>query len=407
MEMEKFINTGIAEGWVRKTDNSERKFIGGQNQDCPIYEVRVDKLHFNVQNGRIATFISRYQAEHPEGLPQDQTELDNLIADMVEADNPKHLKTTMLDIKNKGQQQSAIILTNGVVIDGNRRFTCLRKLSAAENTLRMLRCCVFPDTYDENAIKGLELEIQLGEDTKQEYDAISRLVDIDRWVNEGRMTAEEYAKHANMKQSKMKNCLAQIDMLKDFLEFCEAPGAFHIAQDLKLQGPIESLTNGLVKVKNKDKREEIKNAVFVNLMCQTFGDATRGVREFIDNLIADDKLREEQLDYAVEVLERLAEKPEDVVVTTEYLRDAFGSDTRLKEGMKASRNVARAKAGNRKIKNGQVRAVRNALSDVNDVDVEIVHKLEPEQLVDMQDGLQSLLEKAQEVLDVVQKTLEG
>lgn len=407
MEMEKFINTGIAEGWVRKTDNSERKFIGGQNQDCPIYEVRVDKLHFNVQNGRIATFISRYQAEHPEGLPQDQTELDNLIADMVEADNPKHLKTTMLDIKNKGQQQSAIILTNGVVIDGNRRFTCLRKLSAAENTLRMLRCCVFPDSYDENAIKGLELEIQLGEDTKQEYDAISRLVDIDRWVNEGRMTAEEYAKHANMKQSKMKNCLAQIDMLKDFLEFCEAPGAFHIAQDLKLQGPIESLTNGLVKVKNKDKREEIKNAVFVNLMCQTFGDATRGVREFIDNLIADDKLREEQLDYAVEVLERLAEKPEDVVVTTEYLRDAFGSDTRLKEGMKASRNVARAKAGNRKIKNGQVRAVRNALSDVNDVDVEILHKLEPEQLVDMQDGLQSLLEKAQEVLDVVQKTLEG
>ena len=407
MEMEKFINTGIAEGWVRKTDNSERKFIGGENQDCPIYEVRVDKLHFNVQNGRIATFISRYQAEHPEGLPQDQTELDNLIADMIEADNPKHLKTTMLDIKNKGQQQSAIILTNGVVIDGNRRFTCLRKLSAAENTLRMLRCCVFPDTYDENAIKGLELEIQLGEDTKQEYDAISRLVDIDRWVNEGRMTAEEYAKHANMKQSKMKNCLAQIDMLKDFLEFCEAPGAFHIAQDLKLQGPIESLTNGLVKVKNKDKREEIKNAVFVNLMCQTFGDATRGVREFIDNLIADDKLREEQLDYAVEVLERLAEKPSDVIVTTEYLRDKYGSDTRLKEGMKASRNVARAKAGNRKIKNGQVRAVRNALSDVNDVDVEILHKLEPEQLVDMQDGLQSLLEKAQEVLDVVQKTLEG
>ena len=406
MEMEKFINTGIAEGWVRETGNSERKFIGGENQDCPIYEVRVDKLHFNVQNGRIATFISRYEAEHPEGLPQDQTELDNLIAGMVEADNPKHLKTTMLDIKNKGQQQSAIILTNGVVIDGNRRFTCLRKLSAAENTLRMLRCCVFPDTYDENAIKGLELEIQLGEDAKQEYDAISRLVDIDKWVNEGRMTAEEYAKHANMKTSEMKNSLAQIDMLKDFLEFCEAPGAFHIAQDLKLQGPIESLTTRLGKVKNKDDREDIKNAVFANLVCQTLGDRTREVREFIDNLIADDKLREEQLDFTVEVLERLEEKPGDVVVTTEYLRDKFGSDTRLKEGMKASRAVARTKAVNRNIKNGQVRAVCNALSDVSEVDVEILHKLEPEQLSNMQDGLQSLLEKAQEVLDVVQKALE-
>lgn len=406
MEMEQFIKTGVAEGWVRETGNSERKFINGQNEDCPIYEVRVDKLHFNVQNGRIATFISRYQAEHPEGLPQDQTELDNLIAGMVEADNPKHLKTTMLDIKNKGQQQSAIILTNGVVIDGNRRFTCLRKLSAAENTLRMMRCCVFPDTYDENAIKGLELEIQLGEDTKQEYDAISRLVDIDRWVNEGRMTADEYAKHANMKQSEMKNSLAQIDMLKDFLEFCEAPGAFHIAQDLKLQGPIESLTTRLGKVKDKDDREEIKNAVFANLLCQTLGDRTREVREFIDNLIADDKLREEQLDYTVEVLERLEEKPSDMVVTTEYLRDKFGSDTRLKEGMKASRTIARTKAVNRNIKNGQVRSVRSALSSVSEVDVEILHKLETEQLANMQDGLQSLLEKAQEVLDAVQKALE-
>lgn len=406
MEMEKFINTGIAEGWVRETGNSERKFINGQNQDCPIYEVRVDKLHFNVQNGRIATFISRYQAEHPEGLPQDQTELDNLIAGMVEADNPKHLKTTMLDIKNKGQQQSAIILSNGVVIDGNRRFTCLRKLSDAENTLLMLRCCVFSDTYDENAIKGLELEIQLGEDTKQEYDAISRLVDIDKWVNEGRMTAEEYAKHANMKTSEMKNSLAQIDMLKDFLEFCEAPGAFHIAQDLKLQGPIESLTTRLGKVKNKDDREEIKNAVFANLVCQTLGDRTREVREFIDNLIDDDKLREEQLDFTVEILERLEDKPGDAVVTTEYLRDTFGSDMRLKERMKTSRTIARTKAGNRNIKNGQVRAVRDALSNVGEVDVEILHKLEPEQLTDMQDGLQSLLEKAQEVLDAVQKTLE-
>ena len=75
--------------------------------------------------------------------------------------------------------------------------------------------------------------------------------------------------------------------------------------------------------------------------------------------------------------------------------------------MKASRTVARTKAGNRNIKNGQVRAVRNALSNVGEVDVEILHKLEPEQLANMQDGLQSLLEKAQEVLDVVQKTLEG
>ena len=227
MDIKQFILTGEAEGWLHKTNNSDRKFINGQNQDCPIYEVRIDKLHYNKQNGRIATYISRYMVDHPEGLPSDQTALDNLIQGMIEDDNPKRLKTTMLDIKVKGQQQPAIVLSNGVVIDGNRRFTCLRKLSAEEGGIpRTMRCFVFPDTYDDNAIKGLELEIQLGQDVVQDYDPISRLVDIDRWVNGGSMTAEEYARHANIKSSDMKSMLNQISIMKDFLEFIEAPGAF-------------------------------------------------------------------------------------------------------------------------------------------------------------------------------------
>lgn len=167
MDINQFIETGVAEGWLRKTNNSDRKFINGQDQDCPIYEVRIDKLHYNKQNGRIATYISRYKADHPEGLPSDQAALDKLIQDMIDADNPKRLRTTMLDIKAKGQQQPAIVLSNGVVIDGNRRFTCLRKLSVEEGGIpRTMRCFVFPDTYDDKAIKGLELEIQMGEDTK-------------------------------------------------------------------------------------------------------------------------------------------------------------------------------------------------------------------------------------------------
>ena len=122
MDINQFIETGVAEGWLRKTNNSDRKFINGQDQDCPIYEVRIDKLHYNKQNGRIATYISRYKADHPEGLPSDQAALDKLIQDMIDADNPKRLRTTMLDIKAKGQQQPAIVLSNGVVIDGNREM---------------------------------------------------------------------------------------------------------------------------------------------------------------------------------------------------------------------------------------------------------------------------------------------
>ena len=177
MEINEFIRTGEAEGWLRQTDNINSVLVSGQNQDQRVYEVRTDKLHYNVQNGRIATFISRYQMEHG-ALPQNADERDALIERMIEEDNPARLRTTKFDIKNKGQQEVAIILSNGIVIDGNRRFTCLRMLSREEAQPRFLRCYVFPDTFDEKAIKGLELEIQLGRDEKVDYDPISRLVDI-------------------------------------------------------------------------------------------------------------------------------------------------------------------------------------------------------------------------------------
>ena len=122
MELNAFINTGTAEGWLRQTDNVNEIRVNGQSQNQRVYEVRIDRLHYNVQNGRIATFISRYQMEHGK-LPEDVEARDELIEKMIEEDNPARLKTTRLDIKTKGQQDVAIILSNGIVIDGNRRFT--------------------------------------------------------------------------------------------------------------------------------------------------------------------------------------------------------------------------------------------------------------------------------------------
>ena len=54
MELNEFINTGISEGWVRDTGTFDEVFIDGGNRKCQKYDVRIDKLHYNVQNGRIA-----------------------------------------------------------------------------------------------------------------------------------------------------------------------------------------------------------------------------------------------------------------------------------------------------------------------------------------------------------------
>lgn len=397
MEIKEFIRVGEAEGWLRATDNVNMIRISGQNQDQRVFEVRIDKLHYNVQNGRIATFVSRYQMEHG-ALPADVEELDSLIERMIEDDNPKRLKTTKLDIKVKGQQEVAIILSNGIVIDGNRRFTCLRMLSREEATPRFLRCYIFPDSYDEKAIKGLELEIQLGRDEKVDYDPISRLVDINTWVNGGKMSAEEYGAHANISKSDMKKFLRQIDVLNDFLEFINAPGAYHIAQDLKLQGIIESLVPRLQKCKSEDDRQDMESVVFANVLMGNAGDRVRAIRDMCDYIDAsqkgDGEYIDEQMEIVEQVLEKLEDMPADTAVSTEFIRDHIANDDDLKNEQKASNEKARTKAGNSKIKNGQVRSVQDSLSSLEGVDVALLSKLSPEQLDDMGEGLQRVIELA-------------
>ncbi len=397
MEIKEFIRAGEAEGWLRATDNVNMIRISGQNQDQRVFEVRIDKLHYNVQNGRIATFVSRYQMEHG-ALPAAIEELDSLIERMIEDDNPKRLKTTKLDIKVKGQQEVAIILSNGIVIDGNRRFTCLRMLSREEATPRFLRCYIFPDSYDEKAIKGLELEIQLGRDEKVDYDPISRLVDINTWVNGGKMSAEEYGAHANISKSDMKKFLRQIDVLNDFLEFINAPGAYHIAQDLKLQGIIESLAPRLQKCKSEDDRQDMESVIFANVLMGNAGDRVRAIRDMCDYIDAsqkgDGEYIDEQMEIVEQVLEKLEDMPTDTAVSTEFIRDHIANDEDLKNEQKASNEKARTKAGNSKIKNGQVRSVQDSLSSLEGVDVALLSKLSAEQLDDMSEGLQRVLELA-------------
>lgn len=410
MEISEFIRTGEAEGWLRQTDNINSVLVSGQNQDQRVYEVRTDKLHYNVQNGRIATFISRYQMEHGE-LPQDVDKRDALIERMIEEDNPARLRTTKFDIKNKGQQEIAIILSNGIVIDGNRRFTCLRMLSREEAQPRFLRCYVFPDTFDEKAIKGLELEIQLGRDEKVDYDPISRLVDINTWVNGGRMTKEEYGRHANISKGDMAKYLRQIEVLDDFLDFINAPGAYHIAQDMKLQGIVESLAQRLNSCKSADDREEMEQIVFTNVLMGNLGDRVRAVRDMCEHISAsqkgDGEYVDEQLSITERVLEKLEDMPENTAVSTEFIRDHVASDADLANEQKASNEKARMKAGNSKIKNGQVRNAHDALGSLQGIDADLLRKLSAEQLADMSESLQQVMELAAQLKARVEQAQDG
>lgn len=219
------------------------------------------------------------------------------------------------------------------------------------------------------------------------------------------MTSVEYGTHANISKSDMRKYLEQIDVLHDFLNFIDAPAAYHIAQDLKVQGPIEALAAALRKCKNEDDREDMKQAVFANIVMGTAGDMTRHTRTLCENIRSsqegDGAYLDEQLELAEQVMDKIEELPSETPVTTELLRDRVTADDDLKIELKLSNEKAQLKAGTRKIKNVQVRNVRDALSSLESIDEGVLSKLSPEQLADMENGLQSVLSLAERLKTLV------
>lgn len=88
------------------------------------------------------------------------------------------------DLRERGQQEPAIITADGVLINGNRRTAALRSLFTDDDvpSARYLKCLVLPMDATPAELVDLETELQVARDFKQEY----------AWINEALLIEELY-----------------------------------------------------------------------------------------------------------------------------------------------------------------------------------------------------------------------
>lgn len=55
---------GLEEKTVFKTELTKQLSIDNHTEVYPVYKIRLDKLYYNDQNDRIATWISQYKADN-------------------------------------------------------------------------------------------------------------------------------------------------------------------------------------------------------------------------------------------------------------------------------------------------------------------------------------------------------
>lgn len=373
------LKEGMEQKAVIKTAMTRKLTVDGLTKAYPVYKVKLDWLFYNDQNDRIATWISQYKAQHEGKTPDtaDREAYNNIIEEFIVASNPDAIRKTQMNIELVEQREPGVVLADGRIIDGNRRFTCLRRLAQKNERYGYFETVILDRSIENNAkqIKMLELSIQHGEESKVDYNAIDRLVGIyDDVVETGLLTEEEYSRSTNEPLSDVRRRIEVAKLMVEFLEFINAPKQFYIARDLQLAFPLEELSKLLRKCHDDEEAEDLKIAAFNNILMQPSTDMTRFVRS-IKSIIGSDyqeEFLEEQRELAAQVIDTL---PPVGKMDTTTIREVIRANDEVVQSLERSMDKCLTKVKKNETRNRPVQLAEKATTFLESIDQHILLKL--------------------------------
>ena len=378
------LKEGIEQQVVIKTTLTRKLTIDGLTKAYPVYKVCLDWLFYNDQNDRIATWISQYKAQHEGQTPDisNRDEYNGIIEEFIVASNPDAIRKTQTNIEMVDQREPGVVLADGRIIDGNRRFTCLRRLAQKDNRFKYFETVILDRNIENNAkqIKMLELSIQHGEESKVDYNPIDRLVGIySDIVENGLLSVEEYARSTNESEAEVKRRIEISKLMVEFLEFINAPKQFYIARDLQIHFPLEELFKLIRKCRDEDEARDLKIAVFNNILMQTSSDMTRFIRNFksvIGSEYQEDFLAE-QRELAAKVIETLPSVGE---MDTACIREVVRANGEVTQALEYSMEKTLTKVKKNETRNRPVQLAEKATTFLESIDAHILEKMNDSEL---------------------------
>ena len=399
------LKDGIEAHIVEKTTLTRKLTVDGLTKPYPVYKIRLDALYYNDQNDRIATWISQYKSQNNGQAPDraDRENYNNIIEHFIYESNPDSINKTQKNIELVDQREPGVVLADGRIIDGNRRYTCLRRLASQNERFNYFEAVILDRRIENDAkqIKMLELSIQHGEESKVDYNAVDRLVGVYHdIVATELLTVGEYARSTNESEAEVKIRVEVAKLMVEFLEFINVPLQFHIARDLQLYYPIEELYKLIKKCHTEDEISDLKNAVFTNILLQPSTDMTRFIRN-IKTIVGSeyqDAFFAEQLEIAEKVVENL---PEPEQMTTAAIREVIRSNDELVGELARSMDKSLTKVRKNETRNRPILLVEKATTFLEGLDVNIIDKMNDSEIR----RLERQLDKLETVIAAIKEKL--
>lgn len=289
-----------ADGEIKATGAKPKlpiKLEGLNSETLAVYRIPLKYLYYNNENGRIrANFSSIKDRKQPAYSSEDNDAYNKQIENLVYNSNKTKLNKTKKDIQSKGQLVFGYVLDDGRVIDGNRRFTALRKIESETQVAQYFEAVILPVSYEQRAnkelVKRLELALQMGVESKVDYDPTDAAVDVYQTVEVDKlMNIGDYALNANIKKNEIQRRLDTVFLIRDFLEAIHAEkNNYQIIKDLNVYNPLYELSKAFKKMYPKGgiDLENTKEAAFTYLqyLTVTGGDIVRLIRAYIKQILS-------------------------------------------------------------------------------------------------------------------------
>ena len=383
---------------VQKTTLTRKVTYAGNTVVYPVYKVRLDALYYNDQNDRIATWLTQYESENgADSLSELNTDIYNrIIENFIFESNPEAIVKTQKNIALVGQREPGVTLADGRIVDGNRRFTCLRRI-ARESAEPVYFETVIMDMdirEDKKQIKLLELAIQHGEEKKVDYDLINYAVGTYRDVVQTKLlTVEEYASSTNESVSDVKKRIEVAAVVCEFLAHIRLPEQYHVAREFQVYSLFQEMMTPLKQLKEEEK-QQLKTIAFNNAMMKAIPDQRKFIRD-IKGLI-----KNEAYSAFFEDQKQLAQVISDKFITTEIRSkediERFAAENpNITEELQMSMERALLRSRSQQLRERPSEHVSKCISLLLDVDPRLFGKMNTEE----RESLKASLDELTKIVD--------
>ena len=383
---------------VQKTTLTRKVTYGGKTVVYPVYRVRLDALYFNDQNDRIATWITQYESENgKDSLSSLNTDIYNrIIENFVTDSNPEAIQKTQKNIALVGQREPGVALADGRIVDGNRRFTCLRRIQRLQEEPVYFETVIMDMDIreDKKQIKLLELAIQHGEEKKVDYDMIDFAIGTYRDVVQTKLlTVNEYASSTNEPLADVKKRIAIAELICEFLDYIGLPEQYHVAREYQVYSLFQEMMTPLRKL-DDDEKEELKRIAFNNVLMKAIPDQRKFIRD-INGLVRNDAYKEyfeDQKNWDAVIREKLAESE---VHGKEDIDRFAAENTDIADKLADSMERALLRSRSQKLKEKPSENVAKSISLLMDVDTRFFDRMNTEEKESLKAELGELIRIAE------------